>query len=55
MDLEQRLRKRYKVISDIESFIKESVYYRSNNSYFDQSKKIIICNTKDPENKAAIQ
>ena len=32
--------------------IKESVYYRSNNIHFDQSKKIVICNTKDLKNKA---
>lgn len=47
MDLDQRLKKRYKSILDIEFNIKESIYYRNNNCYFDDNKKIVIANTKE--------
>jgi hypothetical protein len=54
MDLDQRLKKRYKSIKDIEFIIKESIYYRNNNCYFDDEKKIIIANTAKEENKSKI-
>jgi hypothetical protein len=54
MDLDQRLRRRYKLISKLEFLINESIYYRSNNCYFDDNKKITICNISQIENKAKI-
>lgn len=54
MDLEQRLRKRYKVISNIEFYINESIYYRNNNCFFNDKDKITICNINQTENKSKI-
>lgn len=54
MDLEQRLKKRHKIISNIEFYIKESVYYRNNNCFFEDDKKIIVCNVKQENNKSKI-
>lgn len=54
MDLETRLKKRYKIISNIDFYIVESVYYRNNNCYFNDKEKKIICNINQKENKSKI-
>lgn len=54
MDLETRLKKRYKIISNIDFYIAESVYYRNNNCYFNEEQKIVICNTSQQSNKIKV-
>lgn len=54
MDLDQRLKKRYKALSSIENLIKESIYYRSNNCFFDEKEKIAIGNTQELNTKTKI-
>lgn len=54
MDLETRLKKRHKIISNIEFYIAESVYYRNNNCYFNDNEKKTICNISQEENKSKV-
>lgn len=54
MDLDQRLKKRYKIISNIEFYINESIYYRNNNCFFNDKTKVVICNLKQNQNKSKI-
>lgn len=54
MDLDQRLRKRYKIISNLNFYINESIYYRNNNCFFDDEKKITICNVSQEKNESRI-
>jgi hypothetical protein len=54
MDLETRLKKRYKAISNIDFYITESIYYRNNNYYFNEKEKKTICNIAQQENKVKI-
>ena len=51
MDLEQRIKKRFFLIKNIEKIIEESVYYRNNSKNIDISTRQIICNISDLENK----
>lgn len=54
MDLETRLKKRYNIISNIDFYIAESIYYRNNNYYFNDKEKKVICNINEEENKSKI-
>lgn len=54
MDLEQRLKRRYKIISNVEFYINESIYYRNNNCFFNDNTKITICNVNQLENKSKL-
>jgi hypothetical protein len=45
---EDRLKKRIWILSNIESIIKESVYYRSNSGYMDSNNRLeLICIEKE--------
>jgi len=54
VELEQRIKRRYFLIKNIEKIIQESIYYRNNNKFIDRSTKQIIGNVKNLENKKKI-
>lgn len=54
MDLEQRIKKRYFLIKNIDKIIAESVYYRNNSKNIVESDKVVIGNINNIENKKVI-
>jgi hypothetical protein len=54
MDLEQRIKKRYFLIKNIEKIITESVYYRNNSKNISGLNKITIANINDNKSKKKI-
>lgn len=45
--LEDRLSKRIWIINNLDKIVAESVYYRNNSEFLDESSKIVILNIKD--------
>lgn len=54
MEIDQRIKRRYFLIKNIEKIIEESIYYRNNNKFIDRFTKQIICNINNSENKKKI-
>ena len=54
MNVEQRIKKRYFLIKNLEKIIAESIYYRNNSKSIVDSDKIIIANINNNENKKVI-
>lgn len=54
MDKEDRIQKRYYILSSLEKIIEDSIYYRNNNKYMDESRKYVIANIKSEESKKKI-
>ena len=54
MNLEQRIKKRYFLIKNLEKIIADSIYYRNNSKSIVDSDKIIIANINNNENKKVI-
>ncbi len=54
MDLEQRIKKRYFLIKNIEKIIQESIYYRNNSKSIDISTRQVIGSINDLECKKKI-
>jgi putative lipase involved disintegration of autophagic bodies len=54
MDLQQRIKRRYFLLSYLDKMIEESIYYRNNNFQMNQDQKIVIANITDANFKTKI-